>query len=454
MTRPIFVLVIFVLCVSNALASCLPATGLLLSPTSQLVGRATAASLYAVEQAATEGTSFSAEMREWLLALRAEGHGLLSRLWGEVGNDAAAPELDQIVIDDETVEGNRFLLATVHGFRGIYLNNLDRFRDALGKLEIADAHLHLDEVASDDGGPASVSQFEPFRLRAEVNRRAGDLPAARLAFGTYIEGYRHWKNAATSRHMIVSSAQSAADLQSVKVETLQRTLAAEREATRANTRNLLVSISALAFGLLILCRMHYVDLRHRRHLVEAANTDPLTGLPNRRHMHERATALLAAARQDGHDFCVALLDLDHFKLINDNYGHLVGDEVLKRVASAAVAQLPVNISMGRWGGEEFLVVLDRHSPEHSVRYLERFRQQVMSIRPHGDAAMIVNFSAGVAGDESPDFTMDQLIDRADKALYCAKAAGRGRTCLFSCGAASAEHSPYVAVHVPPHRDEA
>jgi len=390
-----------------------------------------------------------------------------------------------------------------HGFRGIYLNNLGRFEEALPEFEIAnashrqfgasvsiaymdgetcrsfiglaqwgparlhcdrarteftrlgesglpqtelltaeidlaenkvdDARHRLDEIINQNAGPATVNEFEPFRLRAEVNRRSGDLSAALLDFYQYIERYRRWKDAATARQMLVLSARFTTDLQAIKVETLQKTLSAERDIAHANNRNLLISVVALALGLMILCRMHYLDLRHRRHLTEIANTDSLTGLPNRRHTLDRAAALRAEARESGHAFSIALVDLDHFKAINDNYGHLAGDLVLKSVASAAVEKLPSGALIGRWGGEEFLIIFHRCLPEDCVAHLTRLRQQVTSVRTHHAEAIPVNFSAGVAGDDHPDLAIDQIIERADKALYRAKAAGRGQTCLSRSG---------------------
>lgn len=439
-----------------------------------------------------------------LTLAQAEATRLLARLWADAGNDAAALELNRIVIDFEEASGNSFLLDMAHGFRGIYLNNLRRFDEALAELELArvshrqagasigvayvekefcralvglgqwdrarprceraraefarfgeggglpqtdlltaeielaenkvgEARRRLDEIIARGEGPAMVSQFEPFRLRAEANRRLGDLSAALSDLGEYIARYGRWKDSATARQTLVLSAQFANDLQATRAEALQKTLHAERAERRANTQIMIVAVVAMLLVLLILFRMHYLDLRHRRRLIEIANTDALTGISNRRHILERAKERLAAASDAGRAFSVALLDLDHFKTINDNYGHQVGDTVLKRVATTAAARLPADASIGRWGGEEFLVVFDGHGLEACAAHLERLRLDVRQIWAQRDAAMPIDFSAGLAGNDDPHLTLEQMVERADKALYRAKAGGRGRTCLSRPG---------------------
>lgn len=249
----------------------------------------------------------------------------------------------------------------------------------------------------------------------------------------YIERHDRWKEEVTARQTRVLSVQFAADLQTMRAEILQRALNAERIAAQAKRQEMLALVVALVVALFILCCMHFLDQRHRRRLVDVANTDPLTGLPNRRHILDRATALLAEARKAGVPFSIALLDLDHFKAINDTYGHLTGDWVLKGVAAAATRQLPKHAPVGRWGGEEFLIAFAGDRPENCAIHLERLRNEILLIRPHSPSAAAVNFSAGVAGDDGLDFTLEQIVDLADKALYRAKTSGRGQTCLSRVG---------------------
>jgi diguanylate cyclase len=162
---------------------------------------------------------------------------------------------------------------------------------------------------------------------------------------------------------------------------------------------------------------------------ELATRDELTGLPNRRHMldllHEHA---LRRARA-GQRFFVGLIDLDHFKTINDSHGHGVGDQALRGFAQQAQAVLRATDAIGRWGGEEFLVILPENGPGEPTVGIERLRTALAATAVcAGVPGLRVEFSAGLTRyrDGEP---VGQAVERADHALYSAKAAGRGRTVL-------------------------
>lgn len=161
-----------------------------------------------------------------------------------------------------------------------------------------------------------------------------------------------------------------------------------------------------------------------------ATRDELTGLYNRRHMREvMAQHQKRLARSGYHRFCLALVDLDHFKRINDTHGHGIGDEVLKRFAAILQSALRETDVLARWGGEEFLVLMNDTTPEQANMGLERARAAL------ADAPLIpslpdleVSFSAGLTAylDIEP---LDVCIERADRALYDAKRQGRHRTII-------------------------
>lgn len=158
--------------------------------------------------------------------------------------------------------------------------------------------------------------------------------------------------------------------------------------------------------------------------------DALTGLFNRQHMQNTLERECERHERSGHSFCVALIDLDHFKRVNDTLGHHVGDEALKGFAMAAQKRLRETDVIGRWGGEEFLVILTDTEPDHQgLRAVERLREYVVSQRLCASAPeQVVTFSAGVAVRCSGE-TVAKLLERADQALYAAKQAGRNR-CLL------------------------
>lgn len=164
-----------------------------------------------------------------------------------------------------------------------------------------------------------------------------------------------------------------------------------------------------------------------RKLFEVATTDALTRLWNRRHFTEQATkALLRARRYDDHD-CLALIDIDFFKRINDTYGHAAGDAVLGAVARCLDATLRRSDFMCRWGGEEFAALLVNVDAQEALRAAERMRQAVEALTVPWDGGTIpVTISIGLSNFLRSETSLDAILSRADAALYAAKAAGRNR----------------------------
>lgn len=159
---------------------------------------------------------------------------------------------------------------------------------------------------------------------------------------------------------------------------------------------------------------------------ELATHDDLTGLFNRRHMTSLLRAEQDRQRRDGSAMTIAMLDLDRFKAINDNHGHPAGDEVLKRFAKAARGVLRATDVLGRWGGEEFLLMLPGTAPEQALRTVERLRAR-LAATSFDDVAdgLEVTFSAGLGSCADSD-PIDACIERADRAMYRAKTLGRDR----------------------------
>jgi diguanylate cyclase len=162
----------------------------------------------------------------------------------------------------------------------------------------------------------------------------------------------------------------------------------------------------------------------------AAITDPLTGVLNRRGTIEALQRLQAETRAAGGTLALAMVDIDHFKRVNDRFGHALGDEILRFVARHVADSIaPMGGKVGRFGGEEFIALLPGQDTMHATAIIDRARAQLAGqiIRNAADGSSLgrVSFSAGVAGDR-PDDSCDTLIDRADRALYSAKRMGRDR----------------------------
>lgn len=161
-------------------------------------------------------------------------------------------------------------------------------------------------------------------------------------------------------------------------------------------------------------------------LEKASQTDPLTGLANRRHLFNRLAEEIKRHSRTGAPLSVAMLDLDHFKRINDTYGHMVGDEVLVHLARLAQEHLRTYDFIGRYGGEEFTLVLPETPLEAAAIVVDRLRQKVESTSLETAGTSIrITFSAGVASTEGrPHLTPDLFLDLADSELYRAKQGGR------------------------------
>jgi diguanylate cyclase (GGDEF)-like protein len=162
-----------------------------------------------------------------------------------------------------------------------------------------------------------------------------------------------------------------------------------------------------------------------------ARTDDLTGLGNRRHFFEVAEPLFAVARRYRTPLSVCMLDIDRFKRINDQLGHLGGDEVLRQVARTAAAKSRDADVIARYGGEEFVLALPNTASDGAFAAAENIRESIAASRESWEGTQLaVTISAGVAQMRAGDDSLDALIGRADQALYEAKEAGRNCTRIF------------------------
>ncbi len=158
-----------------------------------------------------------------------------------------------------------------------------------------------------------------------------------------------------------------------------------------------------------------------------ASTDPLTDLPNRRFFEEYAKIELDRLRRFGGAMSVLMMDLDHFKLLNDTYGHLAGDAVLKKVSAHCKTAVRGSDLFARIGGEEFVALLLGTDEAGAIHLAENLRSIVENLRIKTDAGTLrVTSSIGISSIESSDVSINASLDRADKALYAAKNAGRNR----------------------------
>ncbi|MDY6942163.1 MAG: diguanylate cyclase [Pseudomonadota bacterium] len=176
--------------------------------------------------------------------------------------------------------------------------------------------------------------------------------------------------------------------------------------------------------------------RALRKIQELAIRDDLTQLYNRRHLMEVLEHQRKIADRGGYRFCICILDLDHFKSINDRLGHLAGDRVLTKVAETLAQHIRGGDFIARFGGEEFVIILSDTNLEGAVESAERMRIHVHSLNHEQiDKDTRTTVSIGVT-DFGPGESIDHVLDRADRALYQAKQDGRNRTVALTSPASN------------------
>ncbi|MBC7918233.1 MAG: GGDEF domain-containing protein [Rhodoferax sp.] len=203
----------------------------------------------------------------------------------------------------------------------------------------------------------------------------------------------------------------------------------------AQQTDLVVSLTLLAipvaqvsvgFGLMVM-----VAHRYALKLNRLSTLDSLTGAYNRTALERLALKILNRARQSGRSVCIALVDADHFKKINDSHGHPVGDLVLQHLVGKLSALVRPGDMVVRYGGEEFLLVLDGLNLTGASQVAERLRETVATSPVTLDAGTTLNYqiSIGISCTDTCGFELKKLVESADGALYQAKQQGRNRVCV-------------------------
>ncbi|EUB72885.1 diguanylate cyclase [Pseudomonas sp. GM41(2012)] len=232
-----------------------------------------------------------------------------------------------------------------------------------------------------------------------------------------------------------SSMQEAADLDDLKhvlenhLEGLLGTMDQHQKQRDEREQEVAARLHSLAERV---AHMEQEALGYREHLEEQrqkALIDPLTGLPNRAAWSERLDHEISQWQQHGNTLLLAMLDLDHFKRINDNYGHLAGDKVLKIIASVLRKRLRGTDFIARFGGEEFVLLMPDTAPTAGAKLLEKLRASIEACPFHFKGEPVtITISMGLTAFK-PGEHSDLVLKRADQALYRAKHAGRNQVAL-------------------------
>ncbi|MEO6065311.1 MAG: GGDEF domain-containing protein [Lysobacterales bacterium] len=281
-----------------------------------------------------------------------------------------------------------------------------------------------------------------FLVLFQIAKAQGDTSAALAFHEIYAAADKRFLDDIGARELAYQMVKSQATANRLQIEALgkrNQLLQLEQKVSKsaAQTRGLYILLLLSLLGLIAMWAG--MTKRSQLHFMKLARRDGLTGIFNRAHFADAAESVLAYCRKGEREACVVLLDLDHFKLVNDTHGHAAGDVVLKRTVQACQSHLRSIDIIGRLGGEEFGIVLPDCSPDHAFALAEQFRLGVADIsKADGGVGFPVSASFGVTSSRWSSYNLRQLIIHADKALYVSKNSGRNRvSCFDAAGAKSA-----------------
>jgi len=189
-------------------------------------------------------------------------------------------------------------------------------------------------------------------------------------------------------------------------------------------------VIGLAIGIILLVLILWWRSRiHAKHMQMLATIDSLTGLLNRRAILEYGTHEWQRAKRFDRPLCCLLLDIDHFKNINDTFGHATGDQVLRTISEEVQTSLRKTDAFGRFGGEEFLLITTETDLQQAETLADRIRQKIEAIKFADLSGQSITVSIGVAILDTQE-ALDELINHADEALYLAKNRGRNQAVTY------------------------
>ncbi|RDD83718.1 GGDEF domain-containing protein [Dyella tabacisoli] len=283
-----------------------------------------------------------------------------------------------------------------------------------------------------------------YELLFRIEKQQGNFRAALAYHEKYLaadKGYLNDVSAKTLAYQIVKQQVQAnkveVDALNKQNQILQLQRALDHKAVEASRLYIILLLTVLASIGLLLYRLKRSQLR----FMGLARQDSLTGISNRKHFVDEAEQALRQAKRFTRCASLILIDLDHFKLVNDTHGHAVGDQVLKRAVVACQKHLHARDVFGRLGGEEFGILIPHCEPEQASDRAEQIRIAIASTPLSEDMhGVMISASFGVASTDSGNYEFLRLLADADHALYRAKR--NGRNCVVSGSVTDGLVSPY------------
>lgn len=344
-------------------------------------------------------------------------------LLAEAGQTRRAIALMQRITPSILHVGFQPHIASLHAdLAGMYLQqgDLEQARAAARRALASAGHSHY-----------SWPLQSAYHVLYQVARRRGDSSAALSYYRQYVAQAHIADQHSRARALAYQEVRQDVLAKQLHLDRLRREnrilqlhQALEHKATETARLHVVILLLAIALIGVWLYRLKHSQLHFRR----LARHDGLTGAFNRQHFFDSAGQVLQRLRRTGATACLVLLDLDHFKRVNDTYGHVAGDEVLRHVTSVCGRELRNSDVFGRLGGEEFGILMPGCSRQQGVEIAHRIRRALAAapLRLDASAAVTVSASFGLACSDSSGYVLKQLFSDADAALYRAKRGGRNR----------------------------
>ena len=265
-----------------------------------------------------------------------------------------------------------------------------------------------------------------YRVLYALAKREGDFASALTYHEKYAAADKGYLDDVSARQLAFQRARHEATANKLQIEALNK----QNQLLQLQKEINLLYIALLIVGLSFIGYWAYKTKLSQLHFMKLSRHDGLTGIFNRPHFIEQAERTLAESRKDERKLSVVLCDLDHFKAINDRFGHAAGDAVLKQTVAACQAHLESGDLFGRFGGEEFGILLADCDLEQAQRRSEQMRMSIAKISMGYGSDYSVSASFGIAATANSGYELRELLADADAALYQAKRSGRNRVASF------------------------
>jgi diguanylate cyclase (GGDEF)-like protein len=350
---------------------------------------------------------------------------LARKLYADGSVDAAIDVLERYLPEVEDT-GYPRLIAEYHAL-------LAEYRMTRGDVEAAKRHAE-DAIAQSAALGSAQSLVVGYRTLYEIAERRGDLAEALLRYRQYAEADKAYFNDVKSREMAyqVVRHQSLQQAQQIALLNQQnQLLQLQQRVQEQSAQNSRLVMAMLLLLMAFMGLWAYRTKRMQTSLRRMAETDALTEVCNRHHFNRQSEAALAQCARSGEEVALVMFDLDHFKAINDRYGHGVGDWVLRKVVETCRPICRQVDFLGRIGGEEFAVLMCGYDLRAAKRMADDCRVRLAGIDT-GESGYVFRITAsfGVTTSHMSGYDLTRLLSHADKALYRAKRGGRNRVCVY------------------------